>query len=190
MTDIDIDFAERRRAVDSLDAIPAVLRDRRSHPSGVYFQDIPIDPLDDMALWDYEEAAERGYFKVDFLSNSVYQGVRDEAHLMRLLTIEPPWAALDDPEVVSQLAHLNGHFAVVQAIRPHSIEDLAICIALIRPGKRHLIGQPRAEIDGEIWRPTVEYHYKRSHAIAYAASIIVQLNLLDERVHLPTDPTD
>ena len=192
MTDIDIDFAQRARVVASLPCIPAALHDRRPHPSGVYFQDIPRHPLDGMAVWEHRHAADLGYFKIDFLSTTIYDGVRDESHLVTLLTTEPKWDAFDDPMIVNQLAHLKGNFAFVQAIRPRSIEDLAICLALIRPGKRHLINKSRADIDAELWTKTDEYHFKRSHAIAYAAAIVVQLNLLYERHHPPlsADPAD
>jgi DNA polymerase III alpha subunit len=61
---------------------------------------------------------------------------------------------------------------------PSSIEQLAMFIALLRPGKRHLIGKSWQTIEAEIWIPTEKYYFKKSHAIAYATSIVVQLNLL------------
>jgi hypothetical protein len=45
----------------------------------------------------------------------------------------------------------------------------------------HLIGRPRFEIMRDIWTPTEAYFYKRSHALAYAASIVIQINLLVEQ---------
>lgn len=194
MTDIDIDVMQRAQVADGLGAVPAALASRQPHASGLYFQDIPCDPLDGLAVWDYEQAADLGYFKIDLLPCNLYEGVRDEWHLVDLLTRDPPWHALDDPSVVNKLAHIKGHFAEVQAIRPRSIEDLAICLAIIRPGKRHLRGRSRAEIDREIWTKTdhEKYSFKRPHGIAYAAAIVVQLNLLDERHNLSssTNPAD
>lgn len=192
MTDIDIDVMQRSRVADSLSAVPAALTSRQPHNSGLYFQDIPCDPLDGLAVWDYAQAANLGYFKIDLLPCNLYEGVRNEEHLVDLLVRDPPWHALEDPAVVNKLAHINGHFAEVQAIRPCSIEDLAVCLAIIRPGKRHLRGRSRVEIDREIWLPTSEFAFKKSHSIAYAAAIVVQLNLLDERHHLSTsaDPAD
>jgi hypothetical protein len=183
-TDIDIDFADPAAALATLDAIPAVLIQsdgRAKHVSGVYFQDIPVDPLDGMAVWDHKEAATRGYFKIDFLSNTLYRGVRDEAHLDALLNTPPPWHLLRNPTIVSQLHQLHNHQDVVEQFEPQSIEDLAVCLAIIRPGKRHLRYRPRFEIDQEIWLPTEHNYYKRSHAIAYAVSLVVQLNLLVEQ---------
>jgi hypothetical protein len=61
--------------------------------------------------------------------------------------------------------------------------DLAVCLALVRPGKRHLIGQPRHVIDAEIWQKTTAYAFKKAHAVAFSASLVVQLNLLMEQNH-------
>jgi len=183
-TDIDIDFADPAAALSQLDGISAVLIQpdgRAKHPSGVHFQDIPIDPLDGMAVWDHKEAATRGYFKIDFLANTLYRKVRDEAHLDALLNTPPPWHLLRDPKIVSQLHQLHNHYDIVAQFEPQSIEDLAICLAIIRPGKRYLQNRPRFEIDRDIWLPTEHNYYKRSHAIAYAVSLVVQLNLLVEQ---------
>jgi len=182
-TDIDIDFPNRDAALAGVWHVPAVQMrqgERVKHLSGVYFQNIPIDPTDDWAVYNHEEAAKRGYFKIDFLSSNIYQGVRDDAHLDELLAREPLWELFEEHEIVRHLAQINNHFSTVQTIKPKSIGDLAVCLALMRPGKRHLIGRPRTEIDAEIWQPTEAYYYKKPHAIAFAASIVVQLNLLVE----------
>jgi hypothetical protein len=183
MTDIDIDFADRELALQGLQHIAAVeIRNtqRMRHPCGVYFHDVPVDPLDGMAVWDHNTTAAKGYFKVDFLNNTVYRGVRDETHLIELLATQPPWDAFNEPTIVGNLVHIHNYFDIVQKIRPRSIVDLAVCIALPRPGKRHLIGRSRAEIDREIWRPTSEFYFKKPHAISFGALIVVQLNLMVE----------
>lgn len=156
--------------------------EHRRHPTGVYFQNIPTDPLTAYASLPYEEAADRGYFKIDFLNNSIYNGVRDEDHLIELLNREPPWDFFDEADIVGMLAHIHNSFGVVSMIRPRSIEDLAVILALQRPGKRHLLTAPRAEIDASIWEATDKFNFKRAHAIAYAVSIVVQLNLIVENM--------
>ena len=185
MTDIDIDLADPAQALDGLTYVFAVQTDeRRRHQTGVYFQNIPVDPIDVRAVWDYEVAEEMAYFKIDLLHNSIYHGVRDPAHLDALLATEPCWDAFQHFEIVQRLAHFGSwrNFTVLQQIKPRSIVDLAICLALIRPGKKHLIGRPRDHIDAEIWLPTPnDFSFKKSHAIAYAVSIVVQLNLLFEQ---------
>lgn len=183
-SDIDIDFADRNAALVGLQHVPAVEvhnDQRRRHICGVYFQDVPINPLDGLAVWEHHEAERRGYTKIDFIHNTIYDAVRDEMHLVDLLITEPPWELFEDETVVRKLAHISRHFAVVQAIRPHSIMDLAVCLALPRPGKKHLIGQPRSVIDQEIWLPTEKYYFKKPHAVSFAASIVVQLNLTCEK---------
>ena len=85
-TDIDIDFVDRDSVLLGLQHIAASTvrkNERVRHPSGVYFQDVPVDPIDGLAVPDYEEAGEQGYFKIDFLNNTVYSGIRDEDHLVQ-----------------------------------------------------------------------------------------------------------
>ena len=182
-TDIDIDFPDREKALKDLLCIQATNKGRVSkHPSGVYFQNIPIDPVDGLAAYDHKEAEDHGFFKIDFLKNSIYEGVRDEEHLDRLLNTEPVWELFENASIVSDLAQIGDHFNLVSNFKPKSIEELAVCLALMRPGKRHLQKKTRAEIMAEIWKPSEQYYYKKPHAIAYAASIVVQLNLIVENV--------
>lgn len=54
-------------------------------------------------------------------------------------------------------------------------------LALIRPGKRHLVSKVEREgwdsVKDEIWVKTEdEYSFKKSHAVAYAHAIVVQMN--------------
>lgn len=186
-TDIDIDFADRMAALSGLPYVSACLTNHRGqrqrHPSGVYFQNIPVDPLSEMSAYEYTEAADLGYFKVDFLNNSLYEGVRDEAHLVELLNREPDWSLFEHEHIVEMLAHLSGNFGVVHFIRPKSIEDVALVLALMRPGKRYLLSRSREEINASIWQPDeTGFSFKKAHAIAYAASIVVQLNLICEAI--------
>jgi hypothetical protein len=55
---------------------------------------------------------------------------------------------------------------------------------MIRPAKRHLIGQDWQTIMKEVWiRPTTdEYFFKKAHAVAYAVAIVVQMNLICEKI--------
>ncbi len=185
-TDIDIDFASRDNALVGLHYIPAMVgKNGQRHPSGVYFQDVPINPLTLLSAFDYERAEEKGYFKIDFLNQSVYTGVRNEAHLDALMAADPPWELLDEPAFVERLPHIHKHFDILQIIKPMSIDDLAIVLALIRPGKRHLVNEPREIIDTQVWnlRESDGYVFKRSHAVSYAALVVVQMNLIVESLN-------
>ncbi len=184
-TDIDIDFADRDAALSGLLHIPASTINKEGqitrHPTGVYFQDVPTDPFTNHSSIPYDETGQLGYFKVDFLNNSIYASVRDNEHLDELVARDPDWSLFEHSSIVAMLSHIHNHFGIVQNIRPQSIEDLAIVLALMRPGKRHLVGRPREEIEAKVWSTDAEgYVFKRAHALAYAVSIVVQLNLICE----------
>lgn len=191
-TDIDIDFADRNAALAGLMYVSASMKatenpldagDKNTrHPSGVYFQNIPTDPLTGFASIPYKNAADLGYFKVDFLNNTLYANVRDENHLDELVNREPDWEMLKHKEIVEMLIHIGKHFGIVQSVEPKSVKDLAIILALMRPGKRHLVGKSRELIEAEIWKPSGEsFQFKMAHAFAYAVSIVVQMNLICEK---------
>lgn len=184
--DIDIDFSDRLVAAAALSTVPAMIeRDgkKTAHPSGIYFQNAPVDPFTRLCSIDYKEADQLGYFKIDFLNQSIYQQVRDEDHLVELFNREPLWELLDERGMVEQLPHVHNHYDTVQSIRPATITDLAVVLALVRPGKKHLIGQPRAIIDAEIWKSGADgYTFRKSHSLAYAALVVVAMNLLCEKL--------
>jgi hypothetical protein len=186
-TDIDIDVINRDEVLKFFQHIPAsIIKDNvvKKHNSGVYLTDIPIDPYTGVASIDYKEAEDLGYFKLDFLNNSLYEGVIDETHLNYLSSKEPLWDLLEHEEIVTQLAHLHNHYSVVKQLKPKSVEQLAAVLAIIRPAKRHLLGSDWETIMNEVWtKPTDDqYYFKKAHAIAYAVSIVVQLNLFCEQV--------
>ena len=64
-----------------------------------------------------------------------------------------------------------------------SIPRLAMFLSVIRPGKRHLIGKPWAEVAKTIWEPQQDgsYTFKKSHSLAYAHLVVVHMNLLEEQ---------
>jgi DNA polymerase III alpha subunit len=72
-------------------------------------------------------------------------------------------------------------------LQPKSVIELAMVLAMIRPGKKHLIPVCQEKgfdaIENEIWTKTEDsYFFKKAHAVSYASVIIVQLNLLCERM--------
>lgn len=186
-TDIDIDVINRDDVLSKIKHVSASINKNgvyTKHNSGVYVSDIPYDPVTNLASLDYKEAEERGYFKLDFLNNSLYQGVRDEAHLIALMEQEPNWDLLQYPEVVENLAHVSKHVDVLQVLKPQNVTALAEVLAIIRPAKRHLLNESQETIRAEVWKkPTDDsYYFKKAHAVAYAVSIVVQLNLFCEQV--------
>ncbi len=187
LPDIDIDFADRKEIMSFLPVVPAmILRDGKpsAHPSGVYLQDAPVDPFTGLASLDTHVMEDRGFFKLDFLNQTVYREIRDEQHLDTLLAMEPLWELLDEPAMVEQLPHVYNHYDVLQEIQPRSIDDLSVVLALVRPGKKHLRGRSRAEIDAEIWTKDEanQFIFKRAHAISYATLVMIKLNLIVEEM--------
>ena len=186
-TDIDIDVLSRELVLEKLQHIPASINKNgiyTKHNSGVYVSKIPHDPVSNLASIEYKESEERGYFKLDFLNNSLYDGVRDEAHLISLMEQEPVWDLFQHEEVVQNLAHVSNHIEVLRALKPQSVEELAEVLAIIRPAKRHLLNESKETIKSQVWeKPTDDsYYFKKAHAVAYAVSIVVQLNLFCEQV--------
>ena len=186
MPDIDLDFPDRSVLLEKLQHRVAALPTGKKHNTGVYVTEIPCNPIDNLATIDYKTAEERGYFKLDFLNVSIYKDVRDEQHLQQLMNKEPLWELLQHDEFVNQLFHLNGHGDTLRKTCPTSVEQLAAVLAMIRPAKRHLIGQDWNTILKEVWtKPTNdEYYFKKSHAISYAVAVIVHMNLLCEQITL------
>ena len=181
VTDIDIDVADRDLILGLFRHVPATLTDGRKHNTGVYFHDVPVDPRTGQCTIPYKEAEdEYGLFKMDILNVHVYRGVRDREHLDELMSREPIWESLEVHGFCSQLFHLNGHEELCALMKPRSIGQLAAVLAVIRPSKRHLAGRPWDEVMEEVWKkdPDGGYSFKKSHAVAYAEVVRVQMNML------------
>jgi hypothetical protein len=184
-SDIDIDFGDRTQALKLLDGTPAsILRDGRlvAHNTGVYFTDIPVDPFSGRASIEYESAEVRGYAKLDFLNVSLYTQIKSEQQLNDLIAREPEWDRLYDQDFCSKLIHIGNHYDTLikmpEAV--NSIPRMAMLLAVIRPAKRHLIGETWKKVAETVWdRPADDsYFFKKSHAVAYAHLVAVNMNLL------------
>ena len=184
-SDIDIDFSDRAEILKHIDVIPASIRkdkDVKRHNTGVHPTEIPYDPENDVSAINYTEAENRGYIKLDLLNVWVYKLVRDEEHLIELMQ-EPQWNKLSDPEYFEKLIHIGKHYSTMQIMSEpiNSIPRLAMFLAIIRPGKKHLIGKTWSEVAKTVWdKDSSDYTFKRSHSVAYANLVIVNMNLLTE----------
>jgi len=183
--DVDIDMANRDEFLRLVNHTPASIeKDGKftKHNTGVYFQNVPNFPLQGYSTVDHKQAEQEGWFKVDFLNNHIYENIKDEAHLDKLVATEPMWELFEHKEVVEQLFHISNHYDIVKQHIPTSLEQLAMILAIIRPGKRHLIGKTWEEVEGNVWvKPQDDsYFFKKSHSYGYALAIIVQLNMICE----------
>jgi len=184
-SDIDIDFRDRTEILKVIQHTSAsIMRDKilTKHNTGVYVTNIPTHPTLDIASIDYKIAEQRGYIKLDFLNVGVYSKVKNEQHLIELMHREPPWDKLYDLEFCSNLIHVGSNYSTLiempEAV--NSIDKMAMFLAIIRPGKRHLVGKPWNEVAKTVWNKLSngEYSFKRSHSVAYANLVCVHMNLL------------
>lgn len=195
-TDIDIDFKDGKSVIEMLPCVRSIEKITEDglipHNSGVHFDNIPTDPITGLSSIQYKDAEKLGYQKVDILSQSAYEFVRDREHLKELSTIEPDWALLLIPEIVEQLSQIKKHVTLLNVWKPSSIDELAMFIAMIRPGKRSCQSMGSwQEVRSVIW----DYesigldsfgnklrYFKKPHAYAYSLMIVVQLNALVENI--------
>ena len=188
-TDVDIDCFGREDILKGIECIYGRI-DRadnkfEKHPTGVYFQNIPRDPITNMSTVDHKVANDYGYFKIDFLNVNMYENVRNEEHLLELLDKEPPWDFFEFEEITDKLFHLKGYSYLLQKYKPQCVEDLAMILAIIRPSKAHLQHSSWDDIRKDVWvkhAGNENYQFKRAHGIAYSLAIIVNLNLLIEKM--------
>lgn len=203
--DVDLDVADRQKVMSLFEnAIPASqLNHERDqlvpHNTGIYFQNIPTDPITGLATFPYEIAEELGYYKIDMIPYHIYEDVKTEKQLVKYLAVAEgkdfPWESFLDerfyhekPE--DQVTHLGNHYELVKTYPPQSVMDVAALIALIRPRKRYLIGEPWEVIEEKIWQKLPEeetddkgsYFFKKSHATAFALVVMVHLQILLARV--------
>lgn len=184
--DIDIDTSPSFSAVKTF---PSWVRASRvqdgkllAHPVGMHPQRIAQDPITKLSAVPFEEAEDLGYLKIDLLHVGVYAAFKDRAEIERFSKLEPDWALLLDKTVQPKLFQLAKHNKLLDAVKPTSTIELADCMALIRPGKRELLPiylKSRTEVRKALYLKDEEsgYSFKRSHAVAYALVVKLQLHL-------------
>jgi hypothetical protein len=187
--DIDIDV---RTDFDSLKIFPrwvkaSVVRDGRltPHPCGVYPQSIARDPVTGLSAIPYQHADDLKYLKIDFLHLSAYKHFESRAEIERLVEQEPDWSLLLHGSHQPKLFQLAKHGDLLKSIEPKSLIELADCMALIRPGKKGLLGLYLKEREacrrGLYAKDDEGYSFKKSHALAYALVVVLQLHLIEQK---------
>lgn len=193
-TDIDIDVLNSKDVISILPCIRATEKIDSTglmpHKSGVHFDNIPIDPCTGYASIEYKHAEELGYQKIDILSQSAYKHVHGREHLKELMNREPDWTLFQEPEIVKELSQIKKYGTQLHIWKPTNIDELAMFIAMIRPGKSKCLHMGSWDaVKRTIWDySTIELkddgsklpYFKKPHAYAYSLMIIVQLNALVE----------
>lgn len=184
--DIDIDlktsFDPKTIFKDAVPASRVQDDELKKHPCGYYFQTVPVDSVTGLAAIPYEEAEVLGYFKIDLLHLSALDMFESKAEIRKLIRKTPDWTLLLQARNVEKLFHIQKHAKLLSTVQPKTIQELADCIALIRPGKKHLLPdyiRNREKMRPELYTKTEDgYSFKRSHAISYAIMIVLQLHLI------------
>lgn len=189
--DIDIDVPTKFVPTDLLpESIPAsMVRGGKlsQHPCGIYLQTMPTAV--GIAAIPYDIAPTYGFFKIDFLSLSLLDGFSSKSEMRALMRTPVDWTMLQDPAIVSQLFQLHKHYDMLRRVQPSSVLELADCVALIRPAKKHLINaytgltsQQRNVMRKQIYEPDAQGRpqYKKAHAVAYALTITLQMRVLSK----------
>ncbi len=158
------------------------------HQVGVYFQGVARDPVTGLSAIPYEEAEEIGFVKIDMLHLSLLNYFENKKQIRTLIKRDPDWNLLRDRTVVEKLFQIRKHFDVINKIRPKSVLELADATAIIRPGKRYLLDaylKDREKIRDKILYEKTEdgsNYFKKSHAVAYALNIVLQLHLIKAQI--------
>lgn len=186
--DIDIDF---KSDFDPLTIFNQAVRasmvqnnELKKHPCGIYLQNIPQDPLTKLSAIPYKESNSLGYFKIDCLHLNILEHFENKQQIRDLLYTEPDWTMMQDPNVIVKLFHLSKWPMVIDIVKPQTIEDVADCLALIRPKKQHLLQkyntQNKEQLRQELYKQEQgdKTSFKKGHAIAYALVIVLQLHLI------------
>lgn len=189
--DIDIDFKPSFNPKTVFpQAVPAsMVRDGElvKHPCGQYFQHIAVDDMTGWSAIPYEEAEVMGFFKIDFLHLSILDYFESKHEIRALLKAEPNWDLLLDEHQVSKLFQISKHHKILVKTKPRSVIELADVVALIRPNKRHLLDdyvRNKTKIRPLLYRQGSDdkSSFKRSHSLAYAMTIVLQLHLIEAGV--------
>lgn len=184
--DIDIDLSPNfspEQLFNNIIKASKIEKDEiKKHNVGVYFQSIPTDDISNLAAIPYDMANDFGYYKIDMLHVNFLKMFESKDEIKALLKREPNWKLLEEREVVEKLFHLGKHFDVVYTIRPKSVLEIADCIAIIRPNKIKLLdkyNRNKILVRKELYTKREKSDMRKSHAIAYALLVVLQLNLID-----------
>jgi hypothetical protein len=183
--DIDLDFADRKQILKLIKHVPARQEsntESKHHNSGVYVTKIPVDPIHNCTSFDYAEAENRGYFKIDFLNVNVYQHIQSREHYEQLLNATPPWEKLMDKNFCSKIIHISNSYNAIVQMKPDSIMRMAMFLAVIRPAKKHLMGLSWENVANEVWVKTNDnkYFFKKAHSLSYAMLVVLHMNIIDQ----------
>jgi hypothetical protein len=184
--DIDIDVTSAFKPEKYFNIVKASIVEKEEleqHIVGVYFQNMPKDPITGLAAIPYTEAEDEGFTKIDMIHLTLLNHFKSKDEMLKLMECEPKWDLLEDREFVSKLFHLSKQFEIVYKIKPRSVIELADVLCLIRPNKRLLVDKytkNKEIVRKELYTKRDNSDLRKSHAVAYALLIVLQMNLIEK----------
>lgn len=182
--DIDIDIKPVGNLNEKLFGTRASLIENgelKQHLVGWYFQNIPVDHMTGLSAIPYDKAEQLNFKKIDILNLNLLKAFDSREELKAIMSIEPNWDMLSDESIVSKLFHIKNHYDIVVRCKPKSVEDLADILALIRPSKKDLLDKylkDKKSVRSLLYVKHLDSDLRKSHAIAYAMNIVIQMNLI------------
>lgn len=184
--DIDIDVPNTFKPENIFKVVRASTVEKKElkpHAVGVYFQNMAQDPLSGLAAIPYDCAEDYGFTKIDMIHLNLLSYFKSKDEMLKLMEIEPKWELLEDQSFVAKLFHLSNQFELVYKVKPRSVIELADVLCLIRPNKRLLVDKyikNSKAIRPELYTKREPSDLRKSHAVAYALLIVLQMNLLEK----------
>ena len=196
--DVDLDVSDRDQALSALRNYVQASQVNNDnvlvpHNTGIYFQNIPVDPITKLSAFPYKVAEEIGYFKVDLIPNHVYDLVESNEQLEELLEAPVNWDWFQNKEFFEnednryRLTHLANYHHLCEMYPPQSVEDISCLLALIRPRKKYLVGQTWEHIKNVVWEKLdteddKHYFFKKSHAVAFGVLVVLHAQIIARRL--------
>lgn len=175
--------------------------DYQPHPAGVYFyKNVP--QFDNFSILDYKEMEKKNYQKIDILNNTYLDNISAtdlKNYLDKIENENIDWKSLWSYTETYQLSKYPG---ILREFKVSSVMDIAIVLALIRPGsiknydkmKTYIhtstIFDKKNDIEKNILKETYgipvfdeqfkalglideKYRYKKPHSLGYAYVLLI-----------------
>lgn len=205
LSDLDVDIPSLESDAIKGDLVRSCVKNDRGelqlHPAGVYFYK-SVPSFEMMAVIDYKHMEKKNYQKIDILNNTFLDDISKEEYDSYINKIEDgdiKWEQLWEYESPYQLSKYPG---ILREFKVASIMDVAIVLAIIRPGSvqnyekmKHyihtdkLLNKKTDEVK-EILKETYgiavfdeqfkkmgkndgKYRYKKSHSLGYTYVLLV-----------------
>jgi len=173
----------------------------QSHPAGIYMY-AAVPSFNGVAIIDYKEMEKMEYQKIDILNNTYLDGISNKEMIEFISKIEEEDIEWKDLWRYAEPYQLGKYPGILREFKVSSVMDLAIILALIRPGsisnydkmKAYIhtdtILNKKSEKAQKILKETYgipvfneqfkelgindgKYRYKKPHSIGYAYVLLI-----------------